>query len=90
MDFTEIYKQSASLVAFSPAGNLILTAAQDRLIVRRTDTSKSFERALLTRRRRQTTRRSHSKRRYPVIIALPMRHGPQIRSICLRRVPGKA
>ncbi len=38
MDFTEIYKQSASLVAFSPAGNLILTAAQDRLIVRRTDT----------------------------------------------------
>ncbi|PBK77430.1 YVTN repeat-like/Quino protein amine dehydrogenase [Armillaria solidipes] len=38
MDFTAIYKQSASLVAFSPAGNLILTAAQDRLIVRRTDT----------------------------------------------------
>ncbi|KAK0198238.1 WD repeat-containing protein 8 [Armillaria mellea] len=38
MDFTGIYKQSASLVAFSPAGNLILTAAQDRLIVRRTDT----------------------------------------------------
>lgn len=38
MDFTEIYKQSSSLVAFSPGAQFILTAVQDRLIVRRTDT----------------------------------------------------
>ncbi|KAG5647618.1 hypothetical protein DXG03_008971 [Asterophora parasitica] len=38
MDFTEIYKQSASLVAFSPGAHFILTAVQDRIIVRRTDT----------------------------------------------------
>ncbi|KAF8898871.1 WD repeat-containing protein 8 [Infundibulicybe gibba] len=38
MDFTEIYKQSSSLVSFSPGTNFILTAVQDRLIVRRTDT----------------------------------------------------
>lgn len=38
MDFTEIYKQSASLVAFSSGAHFILTAVQDRLIVRRADT----------------------------------------------------
>ncbi|KAH9848272.1 YVTN repeat-like/Quino protein amine dehydrogenase [Lenzites betulinus] len=40
MDFTEIYKQTASLVAFSPGTHFLLTAAQDRLIIRRSD---SFE-----------------------------------------------
>ncbi|KAG6832303.1 hypothetical protein H0H92_003536 [Tricholoma furcatifolium] len=38
MDFTEIYRQSSSLVAFSPGAQFILTAVDDRLIVRRTDT----------------------------------------------------
>lgn len=38
MDFTELYKQSASLVAFSPGAHFILTSVQDRIIVRRTDT----------------------------------------------------
>lgn len=38
MDYTEIYKQSAGLVAFSPGGQFLLTAIQDRLIVRRVDT----------------------------------------------------
>lgn len=38
MDFTEIYKQSSSLVAFSAGAHFILTAVQDRIIVRRTDT----------------------------------------------------
>ncbi|KAF9455040.1 YVTN repeat-like/Quino protein amine dehydrogenase [Macrolepiota fuliginosa MF-IS2] len=38
MDFTEIYRQSSSLVAFSPGGHFVLTALQDRIIVRRTDT----------------------------------------------------
>lgn len=38
MDFTEIYRQSSSLVAFSPGGHFILTVVQDRIIVRRTDT----------------------------------------------------
>lgn len=37
MDFTEIYKQTASLVHFSPGGHFILAAVQDRLIVRRSD-----------------------------------------------------
>ncbi|KAF9462116.1 WD repeat-containing protein 8 [Collybia nuda] len=37
MDFTEIYKQSSSLVAFSPGAHFILTAVQQRLIVRRSD-----------------------------------------------------
>ncbi|KIY50586.1 WD repeat-containing protein 8 [Fistulina hepatica ATCC 64428] len=37
MDFTEIYKQTASLVAFSPGAHFIATGAQDRLIVRRAD-----------------------------------------------------
>jgi hypothetical protein len=34
----EIYKQSSSLVAFSPGAHFILTAVHDRLIVRRADT----------------------------------------------------
>ena len=38
MDFTEIYRQSSSLVAFSPGAHFILTAVNDRVIVRRTDT----------------------------------------------------
>ncbi|EPQ60552.1 YVTN repeat-like/Quino protein amine dehydrogenase [Gloeophyllum trabeum ATCC 11539] len=38
MDFTEIYKQTSSLVAFSPGAQFILTAVQDRLVVRRSDT----------------------------------------------------
>ena len=38
MDFTEIYKQSSSLVAPSPGGHFILIGVQDRIIVRRTDT----------------------------------------------------
>lgn len=38
MDFTELYRQSASLVAFSPGAHFILTAVHDRVIVRRTDT----------------------------------------------------
>jgi hypothetical protein len=38
MDFTEIYRQSSSLVSFSPGAHFILTAIGDRVIVRRTDT----------------------------------------------------
>jgi hypothetical protein len=38
MDFTEIYRQSAGLVAFSPGAHFILTAVSDRLVVRRADT----------------------------------------------------
>ncbi|KAF8912983.1 WD repeat-containing protein 8 [Gymnopilus junonius] len=38
MDFTELYRQSSSLVAFSPGAHFILTAVQDRVIVRRADT----------------------------------------------------
>ncbi|KAG8991934.1 hypothetical protein FRB90_001157, partial [Tulasnella sp. 427] len=38
MDFTEIYKQTSSLVSFSPGAQFILTAVEDRLIVRRADT----------------------------------------------------
>ena len=38
MDFTEIYRQSGSLVAFSPGAHFILTAVADRLVVRRADT----------------------------------------------------
>lgn len=37
MDFTEIYKHTASLVAFSPGAQFILTAVQDRLVIRRAD-----------------------------------------------------
>lgn len=38
MDFTEIYRQSGGLVAFSPGAHFILTAVADRLVVRRADT----------------------------------------------------
>lgn len=38
MDFTEIYKQTSGLVTFSPGAQFILTAVEDRLIVRRADT----------------------------------------------------
>lgn len=38
MDFTETYKQTGSLVAFSPGAQFILTAVHDRLVVRRADT----------------------------------------------------
>jgi hypothetical protein len=38
MDFTEIYKQSSSLVVFSPGAHFILTAVKDRIIVRQSDT----------------------------------------------------
>jgi hypothetical protein len=38
MDFTELYRHSRSLVAFSPGAHFILTAVQDRVIVRKTDT----------------------------------------------------
>ena len=38
MDFTEIYKQSANLVSFSPGAHFILNAVEDVLVVRRTDT----------------------------------------------------
>ncbi|KAH9838777.1 YVTN repeat-like/Quino protein amine dehydrogenase [Rhodofomes roseus] len=37
MDFTEIYKQTGQLVSFSPGAHFLLTAIQDRLVVRRTD-----------------------------------------------------
>lgn len=37
MDFTEIYKQTAGLVSFSPGTHFILTAANDRLVIRRAD-----------------------------------------------------
>ncbi|KAJ3548329.1 hypothetical protein NMY22_g1298 [Coprinellus aureogranulatus] len=38
MDFTEIYRQTSSLVAFSAGAHFLLTAVQDRVIVRRADT----------------------------------------------------
>ena len=38
MDFTELYRQSSSLVAFSPGAHFIITAVQDRVIVSRKDT----------------------------------------------------
>lgn len=38
MDFTEIYKQSASLVCFSPGTRFLLTAIQDRLVIRHAET----------------------------------------------------
>ncbi|GJE94941.1 WD40 repeat domain-containing protein [Phanerochaete sordida] len=37
MDFTEIYKQTAGLVAFSPGTHFLLTAVQDRVVIRRSD-----------------------------------------------------
>ncbi|KAF9056497.1 WD repeat-containing protein 8 [Panaeolus papilionaceus] len=38
MDFTELYKHTSSLVSFSPGAHFLLTATQDRVVVRRTDT----------------------------------------------------
>ena len=38
MDFTQVYRQSAYIVSFSPGAHFILNAVQDVLIVRRTDT----------------------------------------------------
>lgn len=38
MDFTEIFKQSGGLVAFSPGAHFLLTAVADRVIIRRADT----------------------------------------------------
>lgn len=38
MDFTEIYKQTSNLVQPSPGNEYVLTAVQDRLILRRTAT----------------------------------------------------
>jgi hypothetical protein len=46
MDFTQVYKQSNFLVEFSKGAQWILTAANDRLIVRRAD-SFSIERTWL-------------------------------------------
>lgn len=37
MDFTEVYKQTANLVAFSPGTHFLLTAVHDRIVIRRTD-----------------------------------------------------
>lgn len=37
MDFTEIYRQTSGLVTFSPGAHFILTAVQDRLVIRRAD-----------------------------------------------------
>ncbi|KZT63453.1 YVTN repeat-like/Quino protein amine dehydrogenase [Daedalea quercina L-15889] len=37
MDFTEIYKQTGQLATFSPGAHFLLTAIQDRLVVRRAD-----------------------------------------------------
>lgn len=37
MDFTQLYKQSASLAAFSNGGHFLLAAVHDRLVVRRVD-----------------------------------------------------
>ena len=37
MDFTELYKHTSSLVAFSPGAHFIITGVQDRLVVRRAD-----------------------------------------------------
>ncbi|KAI6108473.1 WD repeat-containing protein 8 [Pisolithus croceorrhizus] len=38
MDFTELYRQTGNLVHFSPGAHFILSAAEDTLIIRRTDT----------------------------------------------------
>lgn len=37
-DFTEVYKQSQSLCKFSPNGEFIATAVQQRLVIRQTQT----------------------------------------------------
>ena len=38
MDFTEVHKQTANLVAFSPGNQFILLAHEDRITIRRVDT----------------------------------------------------
>ncbi|KAK7694908.1 hypothetical protein QCA50_002096 [Cerrena zonata] len=38
MDFTEIFKQTSGIVAFSPGTRFILTAIHDRLVIRQADT----------------------------------------------------
>ncbi|KAJ7630817.1 WD repeat-containing protein 8 [Roridomyces roridus] len=38
MDFTQLYKHSAGCISLSKGGHLVLTATQDRLVLRRTDT----------------------------------------------------
>ena len=38
MDFTEIFKQTSGVVAFSPGTRFILTAIYDRLVIRQADT----------------------------------------------------
>lgn len=38
MDFTEIFKQTSGIVAFSPGTRFILTAIYDRLVIRQADT----------------------------------------------------
>lgn len=43
MDFTELYKHSSSLVAFSPGAKFISTAIADRIIVRRTENFQIFK-----------------------------------------------
>ncbi|KAJ6574989.1 YVTN repeat-like/Quino protein amine dehydrogenase [Mycena capillaripes] len=48
MDFTEVYKHSGtSSVSFSPGAHLILTAVQDRLVLRRADTFQIMQTWLL-------------------------------------------
>ncbi|KIY70948.1 WD40 repeat-like protein [Cylindrobasidium torrendii FP15055 ss-10] len=47
MDFTEIYKQTNSLVSFSPGGHFILAAVQDRIVIRRTDSCQIARTVLL-------------------------------------------
>ncbi|KAJ6509416.1 WD repeat-containing protein 8 [Mycena vitilis] len=48
MDFTEVYKHSGShSVSFSPGSHLILTAIQDRLVLRRADTFQMMQTWLL-------------------------------------------
>ncbi|KAJ7293460.1 quinon protein alcohol dehydrogenase-like superfamily [Mycena rebaudengoi] len=46
MDFTEVYKHSGS-ISFSPGAHLILTAIQDRLVLRRADTFQIMQTWLL-------------------------------------------
>src|SRR6185437_394119 len=38
MDFTEIYPQSSALVAYSPGNQFLLTARENKLIIRRAQT----------------------------------------------------
>lgn len=47
MDFTEVYKHSNGSISFSPGAHLILTAIQDRLVLRRADTFQIMQTWLL-------------------------------------------